>query len=57
MNTVSVTNKRLLLKEKDDYKFMFSLEAVTFYCKKDFTNYYQSFIRSFMSFKLLGKYK
>ena len=35
MNTASITNKKLLLKEKGSYKFMFSLEIVTFYCKKD----------------------
>ena len=35
MTTASITNKRLLLKERCSYKFMFSLETVTFYCKKD----------------------
>ena len=34
MNTALVTNKRLLQKESGSYKFMFSLEYVTFYCKK-----------------------
>ena len=48
MNTASVRNKRLLQKEKGSYKFMFSLETVTFYCKK---------ILQLMSFQLLGKYK
>ena len=37
MNTASITNKRLLLKERGNYKFIFSLKPVTFYCKKDFT--------------------
>ena len=34
MNTASVTNKRLLQKERGSYKFMFPLETITFYCKK-----------------------
>ena len=57
MNTALITNKRLLLKERGSYKFMFSLETVTLYCKKDFTNHYKSCMWSFMSFTLLGKYK
>ena len=34
MNTASITNKRLLLKERGSYTFMYSLETVTFYYKK-----------------------
>ena len=34
MNTASITNKRLLQKERGGCKFRFSLETVTFYCKK-----------------------
>ena len=34
MNTASITNKSLLQNERGSYKFMFSLETVTFYCKK-----------------------
>ena len=34
MNTASITNKKLLQKERDSCKFMSSLETVTFYCKK-----------------------
>ena len=51
MNTVSVTNKRLLLKERGSYKFIFFFETVNFYCKTilQFTLY--SYMWSFM-FKL-----
>ena len=34
MNTASATKKRLLEKERGSYKFMFSVETATFYCKK-----------------------
>ena len=34
MNIPSIKNKRLLLKKRDSKEFMFSLETVTFYCKK-----------------------
>ena len=34
MNAALVTNKRLLQKERGSYKFIFSLETVTCYCKK-----------------------
>ena len=57
INTALITNKKLLLKERGNYKFIFSLETVTFHCKKKFTNYYKSYMRYFISFKLLGKYK
>ena len=35
INTASIKNKRLLSKERGSYKFMFSLETVTLYCKKN----------------------
>ena len=38
MNTASITNKRLLYKEKGGYKFMVSLETITFYCFINFIN-------------------
>ena len=50
MNTASFAKKRLLFKKRSGYKFVFSLETVTFYCKKDFTNYYKFYMRSFMFF-------
>ena len=34
IKTASITNKRLRYKERGSYKFMFSLETVSFYCKK-----------------------
>ena len=34
MNATSITNKRLFQKERGSYKFMFSLETITFYCIK-----------------------
>ena len=34
MNTGSVTNNRLLKNQRRSYKFIFSLETVTFNCKK-----------------------
>ena len=34
MNIASVTNQRLLSKERGSNKFAFTLETVTFYCKK-----------------------
>ena len=53
MKTGSVTNNRLLKKERRSYKFMFSLETITFNCRKIL----QLRIWSFLSFKLWGKYK
>ena len=34
MNTGSITNNRLLKNQRRSYKFIFSLETVTFNCKK-----------------------
>ena len=39
------------------YKFMFYLETITFYGKKILQLIIQSYMWSFMSLKLLGKYK
>ena len=33
MNTASITNKRLLQKERGSYELVFTLETVTFYYK------------------------
>ena len=34
INTALITNKKLLLKERGNYKFIFSLKTITFHCKK-----------------------
>ena len=56
INATSITNKRLLQKERGSYKFTLSFEAVIFYCRKILRLTVLSYMWSFMFFKLLEKY-
>ena len=57
INTVSNTNLILLYNIRGSYKFSFSLKTVNINWKKILQLIISAYIWSFMSFKLLGKYK